>query len=89
MRLSKQLWQNSESPSIADTGTMSTAQEVAETVKNMHVQSVHVNPRNSVQAVTPGKPAPRVGPSHISIPSGRFVASIEPEDLDTPPFTAQ
>ena len=33
MRLSEQLWQNSESPSIADTGTMSTAQEVAETVK--------------------------------------------------------
>ena len=67
MRLSEQLWQKSESPSIADTGTMSTAQEVAETVKNVHVQSVPVNPRNSVQAVTPGKPAPRVGPSPISI----------------------
>ena len=89
MRLSEQLWQNSESPSIADTGTMSTAHEVAETVKNVHVQSVPETPRNSVQAVTPGKPAPRVGPNPISIPSGRFVASMEPEDLDTQPFTAQ
>ena len=88
MRLSEQLCQNSESPSIADTGTMSTAQEVAETVKNVHVQPVTVTHHNRVQAVTPGKPEPRVGPSPISIPSGRFVASMEPEDLDTPPFTA-
>ena len=68
---------------------MSRAQEVAETVKNVHAQSVSVTLRNSVQAVTPGKPAPRVGPSPISIPLGRFAASMEPEDLDTPPFTAQ
>ena len=89
MRLSEQLWQNSEAPRSADTGTMSMAQEVAETVKKVHAQSVPVTTSNSVQAVTPGKPAPRVGPSPISIPSGRFVASMEPEDLDTPPFTAQ
>ena len=89
MRLSEQLWQNSESPSIPDTGTRSTAQEVAEIVNNVHTQSVSVTPRNSVQALTPGKPAPRVGPSPISIPSRNFVASIEPEDLDTPPLTAQ
>ena len=88
MRLSEQLWQNSEAPSTADTGTMSTAQDVAETVKYVHVQSVPVTPRNSVQAVTTGKPAPRVGPSPISIPSGKFVASMEPEDIDTPPCTA-
>ena len=88
-RLSEQLWQNSEAPSTADTGSMSTAQEVAETVKNVHVQSVPVNPRNSLQAITPGNPAPLVGPSPISIHSERFVASMEPEDLDTPPFTAQ
>ena len=68
---------------------MSTAQDVTETVKSVHVQSVPVTIRNSVQAVTPGNPAPRVGPSPISIPSGRFVASMEAEDLDTPPFTAQ
>ena len=47
------------------------------------------DPLNSVQAVTPGKPAPRVGPSPISITSGKLVASMEPEDLYTPPFTAQ
>ena len=89
MRLSEQLWQNSEAPRSADTGIMSTAQEVGETVKSVHVQSVSVTPRNSAQVVTPGKPVPRVGPSPISIPSGNFVASMEPEDLDTPPFTAQ
>ena len=61
---------------VRDTGTMSTAQEVGETVKSVHVQSVPVTPRNSVQVETPGKPAPRVGPSHISIPSGKFVASM-------------
>ena len=42
MRLSEQLWQNSEAPRSADIGTMSTAQEVAETVKSVHVQSVPV-----------------------------------------------
>ena len=69
---------------------MSTAQEVAETVKNVHTQSVSVTPRNSVQAVIPGKPAPRVGTTPIVIHTGRnLVASMEPEDLDTPPFTAQ
>ena len=88
MRLSEQLWQNSEAPRSADTGIMSTAQEVGETVKSVHVQYVPVTPRNSVQAVTPGKPVPRVGLSSNSIPTGKFVASMEPEDLDTPPFTA-
>ena len=68
---------------------MSTAKEVAEIVKTVHAQSVSVTLRNSVQAVTPWKPVPRVGPSPISIPPGKFVASMEPEDLDTPPFTAQ
>ena len=68
---------------------MSTDQELAEIVTSVHVQSAPVTPLNSVQAVTPEKPAPRVGPSPISIPSGRFVATMEPEDLDTPPFTAQ
>ena len=47
---------------------MSTAQEVAETVKYVHVQSVHVTPRNSVQAVNPRIPAPRVGQTPIIIP---------------------
>ena len=89
MRLSEQLWHNSESPSIADTGTMSMAQEEAETANSVHVQFVPVTPLNNAQAVTPGKPAPRVGPSPISIPSRNFAASMEPEDLDTPPFTAQ
>ena len=89
MRLSEQLRQNSEAPRSADTGTMSTAQEVAEIVTSVHVQSAPMTPLNSVQAVTPGKPAPRVGPSPSSIHSGKFVASMEPEDLDTPPFTAQ
>ena len=89
MWLSEQLWQNSEAPRSADTGTLSTAQEVAEIATSLHVQSVPVAPLNSVQAVTPRKPAPRVGTSPISIPPGRFVASMEPEDLDTPPFTAQ
>ena len=68
---------------------MSTAQDVAEIVTSAHVQSVSVTPHNSVQAVTPRKPAPRVGPTTIIIPPGNFVASMEPEDLDTPPFTAQ
>ena len=89
MRLSEQLWQNSEAPRSAHTGIMSTAQKVGEAVKSVHVQSVSVTPRKSVQAVTPGKPAPRVGTSHIIIHAGKFVASMEPEDLDTPPFTAQ
>ena len=83
MRLSEQLWQNSEPPSTTNTGTMSVAHEVAETVNKVYEQSVPVTTRNSVQAVTPGKPAPRVGPSPINIPSGRFVASMEPENLDT------
>ena len=85
MRLSEQLWQNSEAPSTADTGTMSMAQDVTETVKSVHEQPVPVTTHNSVQAVTQWKPVPRVGPSPISIPSGKFVASMEPEDLDTPP----
>ena len=89
MRLSEQLWQNSEAPRSADTGTLSTAQEVAEIVTAVHVQSVPATPLPSAQAVTPGRPVPRFGPSPIRIPSGRFVASMEPEDLDTPPFTAQ
>ena len=89
MRLSEQLWQNSESPRTADTGTMSMTQEVPETVQKVRKQSVTVTPSDRVQAVTPGKPAPRVGPSPINIPPGRFVASMEPEDLDTPPLTAQ
>ena len=59
------------------------------TVKSVHVQSVPVTPRNNVQVVTPGNPAPRVWPTPISIHPGKFVASMEPEDLDTPPFTAQ
>ena len=58
-------------------------------MKNAHEHTVSVTHRNSVQAVTLGKPAPRVGPSPISIPSGMFVGSMEPEDVDTPPFTAQ
>ena len=58
-------------------------------VTAVHVQPVPVTPSNSVQAVTLEKPAPRVGPSPISNPSGKFAASMEPEDLDTPPFTAQ
>ena len=90
MRMSEQLWQNSEMPRSTDTATMSTAQEVAEIVKSVHVQSVPAAALTSVQAVIPGKPAPRVGPTIIIIPSGsNLVASMEPEDLDTPPFTAQ
>ena len=89
MRLSEQLWRNSEAPRSADTGTMSTAQEVTEILTSEHAQSVPMTPHNSAQAVTPGKSAPRVGPTPIIIPSGKFVASMEPEDLDSPPFTAQ
>ena len=58
-------------------------------VTAVHMQSVPVTPLTRAQAVTPGKPVPRVGPSPISIPSERFVASMEPEDLDTPQFTAK
>ena len=73
---------------------MSTSQEVAETVKSVHVQYVPVPGSTSVQevipAVIPGKLAPRVGPTTIIIQSvSNLVASMEPEDLDTPPFTAQ
>ena len=89
MRLSEQLWQNSAGPRSADTGTLSTAQETAEMVTAVHVQSVPVTPHNCVQAVTPRKPVPRVGPTTTTIPPGNLVASMEPEDLDTPPFTAQ
>ena len=88
MRLSEQLWQNSEEPR-SDTGTLSTAQKTAEMVTAVHVQSVPVTPLTSVQAVTPRKPAPQVGPTPITIHPGNFVASMEQEDLDTPPFTAQ
>ena len=89
MRLSEQLWQNSEAPSPADTGTMSLAQERAKTVICVHVQSVPVTPHNREQAVNPRKPAPRVGPTPIIIPPRNLAASMEPEDLDTTPFTAQ
>ena len=89
MRLSEQLWQNSEGPRSADTGTLSTAQEVAEMVTAVHMHSVPVTPLTRAQAVTPGKPVPRVWPSPISITSGRFLVAMDPEDLDTPPFTAQ
>ena len=74
MRLSEQLWQNSEAPRSAHTGIMSTAQKVGEAVKSVHVQSVSVTPRNSVQAATPRKPALRVGPTPIIISPGKFVA---------------
>ena len=68
MRLSEQPWQNSEAPRSADIGTMSTAQEMAETVKSVHLQSVSVTNLNSVQASTPRNPEPRVGPTPIIIP---------------------
>ena len=55
MRLSEQLWQNSEVPRPEDTGTMSPAKEMAKTVTSVHVQFVPVTPYNRVQAVTPRK----------------------------------
>ena len=47
-------------------------------------------PHQQCASSNPWKPVPRVGPIPVITPSGsNLVASMEPEDLDTPPFTAQ
>ena len=68
---------------------MSTAQEVAEIATSVHVQSVPVTPLNSLQAVTPRKPAPRVGPSPISIPPKKVRGIYGTGRPRHPPFTVQ
>ena len=90
MCLTEQLSQNSEVPRTTDAGSMSTAKKVVGNVKSVHVQSAPVPPLNRVQVVTSVKPEPRFGPTTIIIPPwSNLVASMEPEDFDTPPFTAQ
>ena len=47
-------------------------------------------PPQQCASSNPWKPVPRVGPIPVIIQSGsNLVASMKPEDLDTPPFTAQ
>ena len=61
MRLSEQLWQNSEMHRTTHAGTMSTAQEMDEIVKSVHVQSETGPPLNSAQAVIHGNRCHELG----------------------------
>ena len=60
--------------------------------RNREISACAIRDRATPQqcaSSNPWKPVPRVGPIPVIIPSGsNLVASMEPGDLDTSPFTA-